>query len=260
MAMQASSQAPSGANRNAAVEAGVATAAPSLLDSLAAAPTPEAVQRTLAAIGLPYLFWQMYEPETVQTWHRFPSGFFAHYYGVDADRDCAVANAVRAHWGLFPFDEARRRLGGCGAAKAAERVWEAFGIRDGAVAPGGRAGVRTISVFGVDRAGGGRALIERNAGLLALAAARLDDLLMKRRAALIPIPRAPIDLSDAMKAALRVTIEHPAQALSDQAALLGISPRTLERRHRQIARRFGVSTYAGAIAVAAREPRRYLDA
>lgn len=79
----------------------------------------------------------------------------------------------------------------------------------GAGAPGGRADARTIHVFGVDRAGGGRTFIERYAA--------------------------------------------PARACGGASGQsIAVAPR------RRIARRFGVSTYAGAISVAAREPGRDL--
>ncbi|MBP5857538.1 hypothetical protein KAJ83_11000 [Marivibrio halodurans] len=227
-----------------------------LLAEVAAAHDVEALHHALLASGIPFLFWQRYEPDTVATWDRFPAGFFAHYYGTDADQECAVAQAVRANWQLFAFDQARAALGAGGGAKAAERVWRAFGVADGLVVPGGLATTRTITVLGFPRDGRARAMIAGQAAALRCLASQLDRFLMDSDI-LVRIPRQLIPLSDAMRDVLRIQIEHPGLTAEEQANALGISPRMLEKRHKQIAKRFGVSSFAGAVAVAVRTPAAY---
>jgi DNA-binding CsgD family transcriptional regulator len=227
-----------------------------LTATLLASRDADEVHRTLKAVGMPWLFWQVYRPETVGTWDRFPTGFFEHYYGTDADRNCAVANAVRDQWALFTFGEAREWGGDSPEAHAAERVWTAFGIRDGIVLQGGRGPRRSITVIGLDRSEGAARLVETYGDALSAAAARLDRFLLESDA-LIEISRRSVPLSEAMQAVLRIQIEHPEMTAQEQADALDISPRMLEKRHAQIAKRFGVSSFAGAVAMAVRSPARY---
>ena len=227
-----------------------------MLARMTAASSPDALHQALIDVGVLFLFWQQYEPETVATWDRFPAGFFAHYYGTDADQDCAVAQAVRAGWQTFAFEEARAELGESDAAKAAQRVWEAFGVADGLVVPGGHATTRTITVVGFTQPGRARAMCAGQGPALRYLSGQLDHFLMGSDR-LVRIPRQLIPLSDAMRDVLRMQVEHPGLTAEEQARALDISPRMLEKRHKQIAKRFGVSSFAGAVAVAARSPASY---
>lgn len=226
-----------------------------IMDRLRAAASAEALSDAPAtAFGARRLFWQRFEPDVVQTWDRFPAGFFEHYYGTDADRECAVAKAVRARWSIFSFQEARAQFDRPGGgADLSRRVWEAFGVEDGVVVAGGRRDVDSIVVFGLEEAGSGARLIASAAPALRFAAALFDGFLFGAEDQLIAIPRRPVTLSEGMQAVLRVAIDHPTASLQEQAALLEISPRMLEKRHRQIAKRFGVTSFAGAVAVAVRD-------
>lgn len=227
-----------------------------LMARMTTAPNADALHRALIDVGILYLFWQRYEPETVATWDRFPAGFFAHYYGTDADQDCAVAQGVRAGWQIFAFEEARASLGDSVAAREAERVWDAFGVADGLVVPGGHGTTRTITVVGFTQTGRARAMIAGQGPALRYLAGQLDQFLMGSDM-LVRIPRQLIPLSDAMREVLRMQVEHPGLTAEEQARALDISPRMLEKRHKQIAKRFGVSSFAGAVAVAARSPASY---
>lgn len=209
------------------------------------------VARIAHAAGFHRLVWQSWRPGHVLTWDALPEGFFQHYYGVDADRHCAVANAIRANWHSFTFAQARSAFGARPGAADAERVWRAFGIEDGIVVVGGEARRKYIGAFMTPRPIGeearGRAIES-----LTLAAQRLDTVLM-RDEDYVAIPRPPVVLSPRQLDVLNAQIEHPHLGFEEQARLLGISPRMLARRHQQIAQRFGVSSFAGAVARAASE-------
>lgn len=224
------------------------------IETVLLAETAEFVRSAAAQLaGFQHLFWQRFDPHIVATWDRFPAGFFEHYYGTDADRECSIAKAVRARWACFTFAEARAYFGReSDAARLAERVWDSFGVRDGVVISSGRQSIDTVTVFGFETPGATARLPDWSAALLSCAASKLDSLLLEADD-LIPIPRQPMQLSPAMRAVLQVAIDHPTASLDAQAAMLEISRRMLEKRHGQIAKRFGVSSFAGAVAIAVRE-------
>lgn len=217
-----------------------------VIERVLEASTPDAVIDALSGARVSHLFWQAYEPTAIRVWDRFPSGFLAHYYGSDADAHCAVAQAVRAKWPLFTFEEARTAFTRSEAALQAERVWRAFGVQDGIVITGGRAERRAITVVGLERAGAAHALLDRRLDAVALAARRLDRLLLDSDE-LIEIPRRSLGLPAPLQAVLRMQIEHPGWDARAQARALGISTQTLSARHDRIAELFGVSSFAGAI-------------
>lgn len=217
--------------------------------------TPDEVRVAIErAFAVRHMVWQRFDPDVVLTWDRFPSGFFEHYYGTDADRDCAIAKAVRARWTFFTFAEARSHYDRDEAAPPlAARVWDAFGMRDGVVVAGGRRNIDTVTAFAFDAALATARLTPDDEAVLRYAAALLDRFFMNSDEELAAIPRKPMQLSPAMRAVLQVAIDHPTASLDAQAAMLEISRRMLEKRHAQIAKRFGVSSFAGAVAIAVRE-------
>ncbi len=207
------------------------------------------VAMALRRIGFRQLFWQTWLPHIVRTWDAMPEGFLEHYYGTDADQHCAVAWAIRRKWVSFTFAEARRKLGRSREARAAERVWQAFGVCDGAVLMTGRGACPSATILTTDR--DAEPLLARYGEAIALAAWRLDRMLTDHDG-LTAIPRVLLPLSDKQRAALRVQIEHPELSFVEQARQLGISPRMLEKRHAQIARRFGVTSFTSAVVKAVR--------
>jgi len=200
-------------------------------------------------LGFPYLCWQMRSNTFLQTWDAMPQGFLEHYYGTQMDQPCAVAEAIRRHWQNFTFSEAREAFGQRPGASGTESVWRAFGINDGIVIFSGRGWHRsTTALCGPADAD---PIIQRHGADLVSACWRLHHLL-DGHPGLIQIPRALIELTEKQIEVLLVQIENPHMTLAEQAAKLGISPRMIEKRHRQIAERFGVSSFAGAVAIAAR--------
>lgn len=220
-----------------------------LVRQVLAARDPDAVARIARTAGFHRLVWQSWEPGHVLTWDALPEGFFQHYYGVNADRHCAVANAIRNNWHSFTFAQARAAFGARAGAADAERVWSAFGIEDGIVIVGGAAGRKYIGAF-MAPAALPADMLDRSVAWLTLAAQRLDAVLM-HAGDYVAIPRPPVLLSPRQLDVLTMQIENPDLGFEEQARRLGISPRMLARRHQQIAERFGVSSFAGAVARAA---------
>lgn len=211
------------------------------------AQTPAEIARVLRNLGFARLFWQQWRPNDIDTWDAMPDGFLEHYYGINADQYCAVAKAIHGHWRSYTFKEARKVFGGSPMAQQAEAVWRAFGVEDGIVMMTGRGERASATILSTAREA--EPLYRDYAPALAFAAARLDAMLSENRE-LQKISRSILQLSEKQMEVLRVQIAHPDLSFAEQARMLGISPRTLVKRHQQIAERFGVSSFAGAVAKA----------
>ena len=216
------------------------------LTAFAQAESASEIARVARQLGFQWCFWQAWEPETVATWDSMPHGFLEHYYGVEADRFCPVAVAIRRRWQNFTFAEARDKLRGPYADDTA-KVWQAFGIHDGAVVFGGRGQAMSALILCAPKPV--NALFSRFRAELSIAAVRMDELLRDHEG-LTRIARSFLKLSDKQLEALRVQIDHPELSFSEQAKLLDISPRMLEKRHQQIAQRFNVTSFSSAVAKA----------
>ena len=209
--------------------------------------TEDEIARLLRNLGFGRLFWQNWRPNEIDTWDAMPDGFLAHYYGIDADQHCAVARAIHGNWRSFTFKEARAAFGDTDLARQAEQVWRAFGVHDGIVIMSGRAGRLSATILTC--ALPAEPLFRAYGPALAFAATRLDDNLSVRSD--IPkISRSLLQLSEKQLEVLRIQIANPTLSFLEQAKRLGISPRMLAKRHQQIAERFGVSSFAGAVAKA----------
>ncbi len=179
-----------------------------------------------------------------------PSGFLEHYYGTNLDQPCAVAEAIRQHWQCFTFAEARHRFNHRPQAKKAEDLYRAFGMNDGAVFYSGKGEENSTLVLCTS--GSAAEIMEGIEPLLAAAAWKIHNLL-NGHPDLLPISRTLVELSPKQLEVLRVQIENPKLSFDQQAKLMGVSRRMLEKRHRQIAERFGVSSFASAVTIAVKQ-------
>jgi DNA-binding CsgD family transcriptional regulator len=205
------------------------------------------IARLLRNLGFGRLFWQNWRPNEIDTWDAMPDGFLAHYYGIDADQHCAVARAIHSNWRSFTFKEARDAFGDTDQARQAEQVWRAFGVHDGIIIMSGRAGRMSATIL--TSALPAEPLFQTYGAALAFAASRLDEILVAKTD--VPkISRTLLQLTEKQLEVLRMQIANPTLSFLDQAKRLGISPRMLAKRHQQIAERFGVSSFAGAVAKA----------
>jgi hypothetical protein len=189
----------------------------SALSAVAGADSPGEIARVLGRLGFKWCFWQSWETETVVTWDAMPKGFLEHYYGVQADRFCPVAVGIRRRWQDFTFSEARRQLAGLHA-RDAERVWEAFGVTDGAVLFGGRGQNVSALILTSDKPV--ESAFMRFRAALSIAAVRMDELL-RDQPGLNRIAREFVNLA--------LLAEGPAR---EPAALRGRRVTVTARRHR----------------------------
>lgn len=217
------------------------------ISRLLSATSPLEVQHALSPIGLDTVLWQSWDADRIRTWDGFPKGFLEHYYGTDADRFCPYATAVRRGWESFTFLEAKAVFGNTPDAKRSDRVKRAFGITDGIVIRSGRALNRSVLIFGLGQPA--RPVYQKYREVMAVAAIKMDGMLLEHEG-LIEIPRQFYPISEKQREVLKVQIEHPELSPKEQADMLGISLRMLQKRHSQIADRFGVSSFAGAVAIA----------
>jgi|TARA_R110000765_G_scaffold424696_4_gene536104 hypothetical protein len=194
------------------------------------------------------MFWQTWDPDTVYTWERVPPGFFSMYYGLDSDRFCAIANAMRAGWICYTFGQARAELGNSSDSKDAEKIWNNFNMYDGICILQGFGGRRSLLTMAVT--GNAERLLRQYHVVFSAAAARLDELLAADLDSLFRAPRARGLLSPAEEATVQAQIDHPHLTVRQQAGLLNVSVRTLEKRHADIAKKLGVSSFPGAIVIA----------
>lgn len=220
-----------------------------LLCDLDNAVLPCDVETVLRRIGATHMFWQTWSRDTVYTWDKTPPGFFSLYYGLDSDRFCAVANALRGGWISFTFAQARVELGTTAESRDAQTIWNNFDMPDGLCVQQGFGNRRSVLMVAT-KAGEAHRLLHDHQMVLTASAARLDMLLRENLADLYKIPRRRGLLSPAEAAVVRAQIDYPFMTLKEQAAHLKISPRTLQKRHADIARKMGVSTFPGAIVVA----------
>jgi DNA-binding CsgD family transcriptional regulator len=226
--------------------------------SILMATDPAEVEVELRRAGAIALFWQTWTRDHLHTWDRLPPGFFSMYYGLDSDRHCAIANAIRAGWLAFSFKQARAHFGQTSESRDAEQIWTNFGLRDGLCVLTGFRDRRSLTLIAT-RDGEADRLLADHHPMFCAAAGRLDMLLRDRMDALYKASRKRRLLSPAESAVVRAQIDFPHLTVREQADILGISPRTLQRRHADIARKLGVSTFPGAIVIALDHARRGRD-
>jgi hypothetical protein len=219
-----------------------------LLRELEKTVDPSDVELVLRRAGATHMFWQTWDPDTVYTWERVPPGFFSMYYGLDSDRFCAIANAMRAGWICYTFGQARAELGNSPDSKDAEKIWNNFNMYDGICILQGFGGRRSLLTMAVT--GNAERLLRQYHVVFSAAAARLDELLAADLDSLFRAPRARGLLSPAEEATVQAQIDHPHLTVRQQASLLNVSVRTLEKRHADIAKKLGVSSFPGAIVIA----------
>lgn len=205
----------------------------------------------LTELGCSRLLWQTWDKHYVHTWDALPNGFLEHYYGVDADRHCAIAQAIHRGWLCFTFNQARNEFNANDHSEEAVSIWNSFGLNDGIVMLDGEGKRISASVFILKDAdkylhSSKRHELRKMASMLDVALTGSDIL--------TPVSRTSIKLSPRENEALRIRLEHPEWTFAQQAEAMEISVRGLERLHSRIAKKFGVSSFSGAVAETMRKP------
>ena len=155
---------------------------------------------------------------------------------------------MRAGWICYTFGQARAELGNSSDSKDAEKIWNNFNMYDGICILQGFGGRRSLLTMAVT--GNAERLLRQYHVVFSAAAARLDELLAADLDSLFRAPRARGLLSPAEEATVQAQIDHPHLTVRQQAGLLNVSVRTLEKRHADIAKKLGVSSFPGAIVIA----------
>lgn len=198
-------------------------------------------------LGIKNILWQTWDEKFVYSWDKYiPSGFLEHYYGVDADFECALSRAVKGLWPSFTFRQARTAFGQLRSADSSKKVWDSFGLRDGIVMLDGTKDRISACAFFLNDAN--RFFQSNYRHDLRQITSRLDGLLADRTAILSPTPRKPMQLSSEESGALEMQIAHPDWLFAKQAQTLGISEQQLQHLHARVARKFSVTSFSSAVA------------
>lgn len=201
----------------------------------------------LQDIGFEHILWQLRSPEFLYSWERMPSGFLEKYYESQLNQTCAIAEAIRQWWQVFTFLEACLHFSDDPKFKEAEVFWKSYGIKDGVVYFSGRCNDESsLVLFSKQEVA---PILRKWGPHLAVVSWKFHELLLGSPE-LKRISRTVVELSPKQAEVLRLNIRHPEMTMVEQAEYLQISPRMLEKRHKQIARKYGVSNFASAIAKA----------
>lgn len=220
-----------------------------LADRLQRSQTPEETRDLLLQIGFSGLVFQRWHADHIENWEgKIAPGFLEHYYGAELDEHCAIARAIHSWSRSYTFSEARRELARAIDPVLADRVkrlFDSFGMVDGVVILTGTQTVRSSVILTCGTSC--QSLYEQQGGLLHLAAYRLTQQLHPGHTLLSAVPRKHPILSDMQQRILQMQIDHPEMSSADMAQALGMSPKTLHAHHKKIARKTGVTTFAGAV-------------
>lgn len=196
-------------------------------------------------------FWQRQSSSDVFTYDRTHSNFFDEYYDEEVDLICPAAWAFRSRrWPIFTLTQARESslFNGLDPNNLSTIVWSKAGILDAVVVLSGRSGCESFAVFGfsekIDNA-------EALTVPLFSITRKLDEWLLDSDNLRVT-PRSFKNLSEKEVHTLKSQVCNPHLSLKEQAEDLGISEKTLQERHKRIARKFGVKRFAGAVIIADR--------
>ncbi|WP_417431994.1 hypothetical protein [Kiloniella sp.] len=211
------------------------------------AETPGETKDLIIGLGFNGLFFQRWYPDTMDNWEgHLAEGFQEHYYAAQIYRFCPVAKAIHQWCRSYTFAEARDTISiDPEQAVIAENLWSFFGMDDGVVIFSGRYNLKSALILTTE--GPVESLYRKYAGLLALAAEKLDQQLYPGHASLRQLSRDNITLSPIQQKILKLQINHPELSNAAMAETLGISVNTLFAHHKKIAKKEGVTTFTGAI-------------
>ena len=218
-----------------------------LISRIMRADDPHTLRDEILRLGFNGLVFQRWYPDIMDNWEgQIVEGFFELYYGLQLYKVCPVAHAIH-HWTRdYTFAEARAEFGAMHPdAYRVEKLYQQFGMADGIVCFTGTNKLRSAVIL--TTAGPAAPLMEERGGLLALAARRLTDQLVPGHEVLQTISRDDPRLSKLQNRILQMQIDNPELSNQDMARALGMSPKTLHAHHKKIAKKTGVTTFAGAV-------------
>lgn len=218
-----------------------------LMERLWQSDSPETTRDIILSLGFNGLVFQRWSPDYIENWEgRIAEGFLEHYYGAQLDQHCPIAKAIHTWSRSYTFTQARSQPGAdTENAQRVERLFQQFGMQDGVVLLTGpnnlRSSVILTSSGPVDKE------FEMFGGMLYFAADKLTRQLGPGHPLLTHVPRENPTLSEMQTKILQMQIDHPELSKNEMALALGLSPKTLHAHHKKIAKKNGVTTFAGAV-------------
>ncbi len=218
-----------------------------LIDAFCKSKTPEETSDLFLKMGFSGLVFKRWYPDVMDNWEgHLAKGFFEHYYAAQLYKWCPVALAIHNWSRDYTFTEARKEfLVGDEKARRVESVWRQFGINDGIVMFTGENKIRSSVVIMSNKPVGEK--FTRLGGVLAYAARRLASQLPPGHELLSQMSREDPDMSAMQNKILQLQIDRPDLSNIEMAQRLGMSPKTLHSHHKKIAKKTGVTTFAGAV-------------
>lgn len=220
-----------------------------VMERIANATSPLVIRDIILSLGYTGLVFQRWHTDYIENWEgQMPPGFLEVYYGDELDRECPVARSIHNSTRSFTFTEARRdpdRSLAPEIARRIERVFESFGLYDGAVIMTGRNNLQSCVILFADKPCTEE--FAQTEGLLHFAAHKLTGSLPPMHPLLSRVPRTPPNLSTLQTKIIRMQIDNPEMSTTEMARALDMSPKTLQAHHKKIAKKTGVTTFAGAV-------------
>lgn len=218
-----------------------------LISRLLQSSDPLEIHDILLGLGFNGLLFQRWYPEEMDNWEpSLPEGFLEIYYGAQVYKDCPVARAVHSFTRDYTFTEARAAFtGGMPEAERANKLFEQFDLNDGVVLFTGTNKMRSAVILTTEKVAD--PLMREFGGLLALGARQLAQQLHPRHDLLSRISRDDPKMSNLQNKILQMQIDHPEMSNQEMANALNMSPKTLHAHHKKIAKKNGVTTFAGAV-------------
>ncbi len=217
---------------------------------------PETTRDIILSLGFNGLVFQRWSLDYIENWEgRIAEGFLEHYYGAELDQFCPIAKAIHSWSRSYTFAEAREQVhSDCANASRVESLFRQFGMEDGVVLLTGQNTLRSSVIL--TSAHSTKGLFEELGGLLYFAADKLTRQLHQDHPLLTHVPRKNPELSEMQSKILQMQIDHPELSKAEMALSLGLSVKTLHAHHKKIAKKNGVTTFAGAVIKTMREAQR----
>ncbi len=218
-----------------------------LIERLWQSDNPETTRDIILNLGFNGLVFQRWNLEYIENWEgRIAEGFLEHYYGAQLDQYCPIAKAIHSWSRSYTFAEARAGANGDQEnATRVESLFRQFGMVDGVVLLTGKNALRSSVIL--TSAQPAQKIFNDYGGVLYFAADKLTKQLHSGHSLLTHVPRENPVLSEMQSKILQMQIDHPELSNSEMASALGLSPKTLHAHHKKIAKKNGVTTFAGAV-------------
>ncbi|MDR6264058.1 MULTISPECIES: winged helix-turn-helix domain-containing protein [Rhodobacterales] len=218
-----------------------------LIERLWQSDGPETTRDIILNLGFNGLVFQRWSLDYIENWEgKIEDGFLEHYYGAQLDQYCPIAKAIHSWSRSYTFTQARSQAGPeTEQTKRVESVFQQFGMNDGAVLLTGPNHLRSSVILTSESPV--QETFDQLGGILYFAADKLTRQLRPGHPLLTHVPRENPTLSDMQAKILQMQIDHPELSKNEMALALGLSPKTLHAHHKKIAKKNGVTTFAGAV-------------